>query len=92
MKIQANTPGTGLARPFRDDPEALWWERILWAKRIMLIVVGAGIGALAGVVVRSLGAGNWALFGGALLGAVLPSPVFGRSFTAHALRGCNPRR
>ena len=43
----------------------------------MLVVVGAGIGALAGLLVSFLGAGNWALFGGAALGAVLPSLFLG---------------
>jgi hypothetical protein len=47
------------------------------AKRIMLIVVGAGIGSLAGLLVSFLGAGNWALIGGAVLGGVIPPLVLG---------------
>jgi hypothetical protein len=46
-------------------------------KRIMLVVVGAGIGSLAGLLVSFLGAGNWALIGGAVVGAILPSMVLG---------------
>jgi hypothetical protein len=47
------------------------------AKRIMLVVVGAGIGSLAGLLVSFLGAGNWALIGGAVLGGVIPPLVLG---------------
>jgi hypothetical protein len=46
-------------------------------KRIMLIVVGAGIGSLAGLLVSFLGAGNWALIGGAVLGGVIPPLILG---------------
>jgi hypothetical protein len=46
-------------------------------KRIMLIAVGAGIGSLAGLLVSFLGAGNWALILGAILGGVIPSLVLG---------------
>ena len=43
----------------------------------MLIVVGAGIGSLAGLLVSYLGAGNWALIIGAVVGAVIPTLVLG---------------
>jgi hypothetical protein len=46
-------------------------------KRIMLVVVGAGIGSLAGLLVAFLGAGNWALIAGAAAGAVIPLLVLG---------------
>jgi len=46
-------------------------------KRIMLVVVGAGIGSLAGLVVSFLGAGNVALIAGAAVGAILPLVVLG---------------
>jgi hypothetical protein len=41
-------------------------------KRIMLAVVGAGIGAFAGLIVAFLGAGDAALIGGAAEGAIVP--------------------
>jgi hypothetical protein len=47
------------------------------AKRIMLAVVGAGIGSLAGLFVSFLGAGNPALIVGAVVGAVLPLVFLG---------------
>ncbi|HJZ99994.1 MAG TPA: hypothetical protein VKE70_25970 [Candidatus Solibacter sp.] len=46
-------------------------------KRIMLAIVGAGIGALAGLWVNSMGAGIASLWVGALLGAVIPQFVLG---------------
>ncbi len=46
-------------------------------KRVMFAVVGAGIGALAGVWVDSMGAGVTALWVCALLGAVVPQFVLG---------------
>ena len=46
-------------------------------KRIMVVVVGAGIGSLVGLAVSFLGAGNWALIAGAVLGAVVPLLVLG---------------
>lgn len=46
-------------------------------KRIMLVVVGAGIGSLAGLLVSFLGAGNWPLIAGAVAGAVIPLLVLG---------------
>jgi hypothetical protein len=46
-------------------------------KRIMLAVVGAGIGSLAGLLVSFLGVGNWALIAGAAAGAVIPLAVLG---------------
>ena len=47
------------------------------AKRIMLSVVGAGIGSLAGLLVSFLGVGNYALIAGAVAGAVIPLVVLG---------------
>jgi len=47
-------------------------------KRIMLCVVGAGIGSLAGLLISYLGAGNTALFAGAAIGAVVPLLVMGK--------------
>lgn len=47
-------------------------------KRVMVAVVGAGIGSLAGLLVSFLGAGNAALFAGALVGAVVPLLVLGK--------------
>ncbi len=46
-------------------------------KRIMVAVVGAGMGSLAGLLVSFLGAGNTALIVGAVLGAVVPLVVLG---------------
>lgn len=46
-------------------------------KRIMLVVVGAGIGSLAGLLVSFLGAGNWALIAGAVVGGAIPPLVLG---------------
>jgi hypothetical protein len=42
------------------------------AKRIMIAVVGAGIGSLAGLLAAFLGAGNFALVAGAVVGAAVP--------------------
>ena len=47
-------------------------------KRIMVVVVGAGIGSLAGLLVSFLGAGNGALIGGAVIGGILPLLVLGK--------------
>ena len=47
------------------------------AKRLMLSVVGAGIGALAGLLIDSLGAGTTALVAGAAFGALIPQLVLG---------------
>lgn len=46
-------------------------------KRVMIAVVGAGIGSLAGLLVDFLGAGNIALIAGAVLGAVAPLLTLG---------------
>jgi hypothetical protein len=48
------------------------------AKRIMIAVVGAGIGSLAGLLVSFLGAGNIALVAGAAIGAIVPLAVLGK--------------
>jgi hypothetical protein len=50
----------------------------IMGKRIMVAVVGAGIGSLVGLAVSFLGAGNWALIGGAAVGAVVPLLVLGQ--------------
>jgi hypothetical protein len=47
------------------------------AKRLMLAVVGAGIGSLVGLVISYLGAGNPALIIGAIAGALIPQVVLG---------------
>jgi uncharacterized protein YacL len=46
-------------------------------KRLMLAVVGAGIGSLVGLMISFLGAGNIALIAGAILGAIIPLVVLG---------------
>ena len=50
----------------------------LMAKRLMVAVVGAGIGSLAGLMISFLGAGNSALIIGAVAGATIPLLVLGR--------------
>jgi hypothetical protein len=47
-------------------------------KRLMVVVVGAGLGSLVGVAARFLGAGDAVVFGCAAVGAVLPLIVLGR--------------
>jgi hypothetical protein len=47
-------------------------------KRVMLAIVGAGIGSLAGLLVSFLGAGNAALIAGAVIGAIVPLIVLGK--------------
>jgi hypothetical protein len=47
------------------------------AKRIMIAVVGAGIGSLAGLLIDVLGVGNPALIIGAVAGALIPLLVLG---------------
>ena len=46
-------------------------------KRIMVAVVGAGIGSLAGLLISFLGAGNSALVIGGAVGATVPLLVLG---------------
>jgi hypothetical protein len=46
-------------------------------KRIMISVVGAGLGSLAGLAAVFLGAGSAAIIIGAVLGAILPQAVLG---------------
>jgi hypothetical protein len=46
-------------------------------KRIMLAVVGAGIGAFCGLFVDYIGAGNVALIAGGAIGAIVPQFVLG---------------
>lgn len=48
------------------------------AKRIMLAVVGAGMGSLVGLLVDFAGAGNVALIGGAVAGAIIPLALLGQ--------------
>jgi len=47
------------------------------AKRVMVAVVGAGIGSLVGLLVSFMGVGNPALIVGAVAGAVIPLVVLG---------------
>lgn len=47
------------------------------AKRLMIVVVGAGIGSLVGLLAAFLGAGNLALIGGGVVGAIVPLLVLG---------------
>lgn len=47
-------------------------------KRVMVMVVGAGIGSLLGLLASFLGAGNAALVWGAAVGAVVPLLVLGK--------------
>ena len=47
------------------------------AKRIMVSVVGAGMGALVGLLVAAMGAGNSALLVCGIAGAVVPLLVLG---------------
>ena len=47
------------------------------SKRLMIAVVGAGIGSLAGLLVSFLGGGNLALVLGAVVGAIVPLAVMG---------------
>ncbi len=46
-------------------------------KRLLVMVVGAGMGALAGLLIAALGAGNLGLIAGAAFGAVLPLFILG---------------
>jgi hypothetical protein len=47
------------------------------AKRVFVMVVGAGMGALVGLLVAVLGLGNLGLIAGAVVGAVLPLVILG---------------
>jgi hypothetical protein len=47
-------------------------------KRVMVAIVGAGIGSLAGLLLSFLGVGNWALIAGAIIGAIVPLLVLGQ--------------
>jgi hypothetical protein len=47
-------------------------------KRVMVAIVGAGIGSLAGLLISFFGAGNAALVAGAVIGAILPLLVLGK--------------
>ena len=51
--------------------------RPIMGKRIMMAVVGAGLGSLVGLLVSFLGAGNAALIIGGIVGAVVPLLVLG---------------
>jgi hypothetical protein len=46
-------------------------------KRLMVAIVGAGIGSLLGLLISFLGVGNIALIAGAILGAGVPLLVLG---------------
>ena len=73
-RVDSSGPGQ-----YRGDPTVSLGRRYgrEVGKRIMVAVVGAGIGSLAGLLVSFLGAGNWALIGGAAVGAVIPLVVLG---------------
>jgi hypothetical protein len=47
-------------------------------KRIMLAVVGAGMGALIGLLLDFMGGGNIALIGGGVAGAIIPLALLGQ--------------
>ena len=47
-------------------------------KRLMVAIVGAGMGSLAGLLFSFLGAGNRALIAGAVIGAIIPLVSLGR--------------
>lgn len=47
-------------------------------KRVMVAVIGAGMGALVGLLVDFLGAGNIALIACAIAGALIPLAVLGQ--------------
>jgi hypothetical protein len=47
------------------------------AKRLFVMIVGAGMGSLAGLLAALLGAGNVGLIVGAAVGAVLPLLILG---------------
>lgn len=48
------------------------------AKRVMVAIIGAGMGALVGLLVDFLGAGNIALIACAIAGALIPLVVLGQ--------------
>ena len=58
-------------------PAAAGWYCSVMAKRIMVAVVGAGIGSLIGLLIAFLGAGNVALIARGVAGAVLPLVLLG---------------
>jgi hypothetical protein len=47
------------------------------AKRLLVVIVGAGMGSLVGLLVAFLGAGNLGLIIGAAVGGVLPLIILG---------------
>jgi uncharacterized membrane protein YeaQ/YmgE (transglycosylase-associated protein family) len=77
MKIQANSTEIRVSNEGRRGI-LIRSTQISMGKRIMVAVVGAGIGSLVGLMVSFLGAGNWALIVGAVLGAVVPLLVLGQ--------------
>jgi hypothetical protein len=48
------------------------------AKRIMIAIVGAGMGGLVGLLIGFLGLGNTGLFVGAIIGAIVPLVFLGQ--------------
>jgi hypothetical protein len=66
-------PGRGNCSRWRQALQS----GLLMGKRMMVALVGAGIGSLLGLLVSFLGVGNWALIGGAVVGAVIPLMVLG---------------
>jgi hypothetical protein len=55
----------------------LSWNQPHMFKRLMVAIVGAGIGSLLGLLISFLGVGNIALIAGAILGAGVPLLVLG---------------
>ena len=47
-------------------------------KRILVMIVGAGLGSMIGLLVAFLGAGNSALIVGGIIGALVPLVVLGK--------------
>jgi hypothetical protein len=46
-------------------------------RRLLVVIVGAGVGSLAGLLIAALGAGNIGLIAGGAVGAVLPLFILG---------------
>jgi hypothetical protein len=47
------------------------------AKRLMVVVIGAGMGSLLGLLATAFGVGTFAVIAGAVVGAILPLLVLG---------------
>jgi hypothetical protein len=48
------------------------------AKRVMVVVIGVGIGSLLGLLASFMGAGNVALIVGAVAGGIIPLALAGK--------------